>query len=186
MTLPIPSNIKQYATTVDNSAEVIDKILWDSGTYAAAGTQFLDFFQSLPTSILNGNLDQAGMVGGNRPFLIRQIGVKVQSRVADDVMRLIHHGFFRLYVGNKGYGDWPISFLPPGGGVTGIATGAALVERAQFGVADPRACYSLVKPLLLSPNLNFRVRLEWPGAPVISGPTAIRVLLKGEMVRYIQ
>ena len=187
--IPIPAEMKKYATAVSDAAEVLDKVFWDTQQYAQAGSTLLTFFQALPANIELGNLDQPGIIGGNRPFLIRAISVAFRTLVAADIAILARRGVLRLNIGNKDYGEWPVEMLPPGGGVyafftTGVVT--QQVEAATFGVPDARNCYTLTKPLLIPPQLNFRATLEYQAAQAISVATQVTVLLKGEIVRYVQ
>lgn len=186
--VPIPPGLQNHAVVVPQSGEWIDKVLWDTQLYTDNVTTFLDFFTALPANIENGNLDQAGIVGGNRYFVIRAIGVFFRSLIAGDIRQLAKNGLLRLFIGNKDYSEWPISMLPPGGGVFGILsqTNAAAVQAVSHGVPDPRSHYTLARPLLIDANLNFRIRCEWPVAQNISGNTNVTVLLKGEVGRNIQ
>ena len=186
--VPVPPGLQNHAVVVPQSGEWIDKVLWDTQTYVDNVTTALNFFQALPANIENGNLDQAGVVGGNRYFVIRAIGVFFRSAIAQDTRQLAKNGLLRLFIGNKDYSEWPISMLPPGGGVYGhvSTTAAAPIYAISHGVPDPRAQYTLVRPLLIDANLNFAVRCEWPVAQNISGNTQVTVLLKGEVGRNIQ
>jgi hypothetical protein len=192
--IAIPSGFQNHAVTVPNASEWVDKVLWDTQQYAQAGQVFLDFFQGLPASLTAGNLTQAGTIGNN-VMIIRSIGVFVRQsaaggvQVGNDIDILSKQGVFRLEIGAKNYGIWPIDLLPVGGGVDGAAmdnTGLSPYNFANLGVPDPRASYVLTRPLLIPPNLNFRVRLEWTAAVAISIATNLVVCLKGEMGRYVQ
>lgn len=187
-TVPVPPGLESHAVVVPNSGEWIDKILWDTQLYTDNVTTFLDFFQTLPANIENGNLDQPGIVGGNRYFVIRAIGVAFRTKVVQDIRQLQKNGLLRLYIGNKDYSEWIISMLPTGGGAFGTVdtTNAVTVDFGNAGVQDPRAQYTLSRPLLIDANLNFKVRCEWPVAQNISGNVYVTVMLKGEIGRNIQ
>jgi hypothetical protein len=181
--------MQKYATAVEDAAEVLDKVFWDTQNYAAAGSTLLTFFQALPATIEAGNLDQPGIIGGNRPFLIRAVSVAFRTLIPADIKILSDRGVLRLSIGNKDYSEWPVHLLPPGGGVYAYFTTGVLaqdVNGATFGVPDVRNCYTLTKPLLIPPQLNFRVTLEYQAAQAITAQTAVSVLLKGEIVRYVQ
>ncbi len=187
--VPIPPQMANLATAVSDTSEWLDKIFWDTQSYAAAGTALLDFFQTLPANLELGNMDLPGQIGGNRVFIIRALGVFLRTAIDADIEILSKHGLLRLFVGNKDYSEWPINLLPAGGGVyahesSGVA--AQLVNLASHGVPDPRAQYTLSRPLLIPAQLNFRVRCEWPNAPAISAQTFVTVMLKGELGRNIQ
>jgi hypothetical protein len=192
--IPIPSGLANHAVTVPNASEWVDKVLWDTQQYAAAGQVTLDFFQGLPASLPAGNLTQAGTIGNNI-FIIRSIGVFARGTatgaagVGLGIAVLASQGVLRLSIGAKDYGVWPIHLLPVGGGVSGFAsdnTGLIPYETTNIGLPDPRAGYNLTRPLLIPPNLNFRVRLEWAAAIAITNATNLVVCLKGEMGRFVQ
>ena len=192
--IPIPSGLANHSVTVPNASEWVDKVLWDTQQYAAAGQVFLDFFQGLPASLPAGNLTQAGTIGNNA-FIIRSIGVFARGTatgaagVGLGIAVLASQGVCRLFIGAKEYGVWPIHSLPVGGGVNGFAmdtTGLSPYETTNIGFPDPRAGYNLTRPLLIPPNLNFRVRLEWAAAIAITNATNLVVCLKGEMGRFVQ
>ena len=188
-TVPVPPQMQPLATAVPDASEWIDKIVWDTQNYAAAGTALLDFFQALPANLENGNLDLPGQIGGNRHFVVRAIGVFFRTSVLADIEVLSKHGLLRLFIGNKDYSEWPINLLPAGGGVYAtLSSGIAATTSAAgvHGFPDPRAQYTLSRPLLIPAQLNFRVRCEWTGAPAISALTPVTVMLKGELGRNIQ
>lgn len=193
-TIPIPSGLANHAVTVPGASEWVDKVLWDTQQYAAGGQIFLDFFQGLPASLPAGNLTQAGTIGNN-VMIIRSIGVFARGTatgaagVGLGIAVLAAQGVLRISIGAKEYGIWPIHLLPVGGGVYGAAndtTGLSPYETTNIGVPDPRAGYNLTRPLLIPPNLNFRVRLEWTAAIAITNATNLVVCLKGEMGRFVQ
>jgi hypothetical protein len=191
--IPVPSGLQTHSVTVPNASEWVDKVLWDTQQYAAAGQVNLDFFQALPANLAAGNLTQAGTIGNNE-FIIRSIGVFARSgatgvSVGLGVAVLASQGVLRLTIGAKDYGVWPINSLPVGGGVAGWAmdnTGLMPYDTSNLGVPDPRAGYNLTRPLKIPPNLNFRVRLEWAAAIAITNATNLVVCLKGEMGRFVQ
>lgn len=186
--VPVPPGLQSHAVVIPSSGEWIDKMLWDTQLYTSAVTTILDFFQGLPANIENGNLDQAGIVGGNRYFVIRAIGVAFRTQHVTDIRQLSKNGMLRLFIGNKDYSEWIISMLPQGGGAFGTVdtTNNATVQFGVHGVPDPRAIYTLARPLLIDANLNFRVRCEWPVAVTLSGNVNVTVMLKGEIGRNIQ
>jgi hypothetical protein len=191
--IPIPSGLANHAVTVPNASEWVDKVLWDTQQYAAAGQIFLDFFQALPASLPAGNLTQAGTIGNN-VMIVRSIGVFVRSTVTGGTVGLAcevisKQGVLRFDIGAKNYGIWPINLLPAGGGVAGWAmdtTGLMPYDTSNLGVPHPSASYNLTRPLLIPPNLHVRVRLEWTAAIAVTAATNLVVCLKGEMGRFVQ
>jgi hypothetical protein len=191
--IPIPPGLAKYATIIAGASEWTDKVLWDTQQYAAAGQVFLDFFQGLPASLPAGNLTQAGTIGNN-VMIVRSVGVFVRSTVTGGTVGLAcevisKQGVFRITIGAKEYGIWPIDLVPVGGGVAGWAmdnTGLMPYDTSNLGVPHPSASYNLTRPLLIPPNLNFRVRLEWTAAIAVTAATNLVVCLKGEMGRFVQ
>ena len=186
--IPVPAALAKHSVQVEDSGEWLDKVLWDEQTYLDNATTLLTFFTGLPASIEAGNLDQAGMVGGNRLFVIRQIAVGFRTALFTDIDQLIRNGVLRLFIGAKDYGEWIISKLPQAGGVSGFVdtTNNATISLANNGHPDPRSGYTLTRPLLIGPQTNFRVVCEWPVAQNISANVVVRVFLKGELGRFIQ
>ena len=193
--IPVPRNLRKHQVTVPNAGEWIDWILWDTQIYVDSTTTRLDFFLATQASIVDGNMETGGQMPGQKMFLLRGLGVEVlpplntsaTTTPLSDVVSLIHHGAMRLNIGSKSYSEWPLFLLSAGGGLYGNPyTAAATVTYGQNGIPDPRACYGLARPLLLTSNLNFSARIEWAAAINTVANCRIRVFLKGELGRPIQ
>lgn len=194
--IPVPRNLRKHQVTVPNAGEWLDWILYDTQVYTDNVTTVLDgFFGTVRASIVDGNMETAGQMPGQKMFLLRGIGVEILPPLNTsatttpmvDVIALIHHGALRLNIGSKSYSEWPLFLLSAGGGTYGQAyTAGATVTRGNNGVADPRACYGLARPLLLTSSLNFSARIEWTPAQNITANVRVRVLLKGELGRPVQ
>lgn len=193
--IPVPRNLRKHQVTVPNAGEWIDWILYDTQIYVDNTTTRLDFFLGTQASIVDGNMETGGQMPGQKMFLLRGIGVEVlpplntsaTTAPLSDVVAIINHGAIRLNIGSKSYSEWPLYLLSAGGGIYGNPyTAAASVTYGSNGVPDPRACYGLARPLLLTSNLNFSARIEWAAALNTAANVRIRVLLKGELGRPIQ
>lgn len=192
--IPIPPSFFQAKTSVPDIGEIVDKVLWDTQTYPLAGITALNFFQVTNVNPAVTNMEAAGNIPGNKAFLVRAIGVQVFSVAAAadiiaDIWNVIHRGVGRLFIGNKDYSEWPLHQLSESGGVAGaIATGVAATEVNYVGngVPDPRASYTLMRPLLIENQLNFRFVCEWPALGAITADVSVRVFLKGELARQVQ
>jgi hypothetical protein len=193
--IPVPRNLRKHQVTVPNAGEWVDWILWDTQIYTDNATTRLDFFLGTQASIVDGNMETGGQMPGQKMFLLRGIGVEIlpplntsaTTTPLADVVALIHHGAMRLNIGSKSYSEWPLYLLSAGGGMYGQPyTAAATVTYGSNGMPDPRACYGLARPLLLTSNLNFNARIEWAAALNITANVRVRVLLKGELGRPIQ
>jgi len=194
--IPVPRNLRKNQVTVPNAGEWIDWILYDTQVFTDNSTVVLDnFFGTVRASIVDGNMETAGQMPGQKMFLLRGIGVEVLPPLNSsattapliDVIALIHQGALRLNIGSKSYAEWPLFLLSAGGGVFGNPyTAGASVTYGTNGLPDPRACYGLARPLLLTSSLNFSCRIEWAAAVNITANCRIRVLLKGELGRPVQ
>lgn len=195
--VPIPESLYNHRTQIPGAAEVVDKNLWDTQTYLAAGSAALTFFQAGNASVAVTNMETGGQLAGGKSFLIRAIGVQVwpvdaaawATATLTDINTLIQRGVLRLFIGNKDYSEWPLFLLSEGGGIAGsVTTGVAATDVAMIGngVPDPRASYTLMRPLLLENQINFRARIEWPAAPAVAADKNVRVIFSGDMGRPIQ
>lgn len=192
--IPIPASFFAAKTSLPDVGEWIDKVLWDTQTYVAAGVTALNFFRVTAVNPMISNMETAGNIPGNKAFLVRAIGVQVFSvnaaaDVTADIANVINRGVLRFFIGNKDYSEWPIYLLSESGGVYGqIADGTAATLHSHIGngVPDPRASYTLTRPLLIENQLNFTGRCEWPALGAIGADVNVRVLLKGELGRQVQ
>jgi hypothetical protein len=193
--LPIPQTLRKYQTTVPDSVEWVDWILYDTQIYTDNVTTRLNFFLGTQASIVDGNMETGGQLPGQKQFMVRGIGVEILPPLNTsatttpmiDVIALVHHGAMRLNIGSKSYNEWPLFLLSAGGGTYGSPyTAGATVTYGSNGIPDPRACYGLARPLLLTSSLNFSAQIEWAAALNITANVRVRVLLKGELGRPIQ
>jgi hypothetical protein len=193
--IPVPRNLRKHQVTVPNAGEWVDWILYDTQIYTDNVTTRLNFFLGTQASIVDGNMETGGQMPGQKMFLLRGIGVEVLPPLNTsattapliDVIALVHHGALRLNIGSKSYSEWPLFLLSAGGGTYGSPyTAGATVTYGTNGIPDPRACYGLARPLLLTSNLNFSAQIEWAAALNITANVRVRVLLKGELGRPVQ
>ena len=192
--IPIPPSFFTAKTSLPDIGEWIDKVLWDTQTYVAAGVTTLNYFRTTNVNPMITNMEAAGNIPGKKAFLVRAIGVQVFSvgaavDVIADIANVIHRGVCRFYIGNKDYSEWPIYLLSESGGVYGAwddGTAATTVQSAGNGIPDPRASYTLTRPLLIENQLNFTARCEWPALGAIGADVSVRVILKGELGRQVQ
>lgn len=194
--IPVPRNLRKNQVTVPNAGEWIDWILYDTQVYVDNTTLVLaNYFGAVRASIVDGNMETAGQMPGQKMFLLRGIGVDILPPLNTsattapliDTIALVHQGALRLSIGSKSYAEWPLFLLSQGGGVFGQPyTAGATVTYGSNGIPDPRACYGLARPLLLTSSLNFSCQIEWAAAVNITANVRVRVLLKGELGRPIQ
>lgn len=197
---------QRYDTQYQGEKEVIGWSLWDTNTYVSAATTTLRYFSTIRATKNLGNMVTASQLPGPEAFFLRAIRVyicsqpfvttavadsTVQDGKVDDLDMLMRLGVLELIVGTKRYGEWPIWMLPQGGGIVPFfQTGDVdvVVQTATNGIPDPRAVYTLSKPLFLAPLVAFYVDLNWPAGALTldAGNTVIQVVLDGDMIRPVQ
>lgn len=201
-----PPEYAPYNTRFGEEVETIGHMLWDSATYVSATTLRLQFFNAVRASLDLGNMETPSQLPAPKAFLIRAVRFYLrqqpeattavatatqQTGLNADMAQLLNHGVLELIVGSKVYVQIPLWAIPSGGGVKGIMTGAdadVVIQYATNGVPDPRAVFTLSKPLFLAPQINFSVVVSWPPGPLTLalGDTIVTVGLDGDLVRSIQ
>jgi hypothetical protein len=207
-----PSEYNKYDTQFQGQKEAIGWTWWDVNNYATAATNALAFFTTMKATLNLSNMQNAGQLASPQAFFLRAIRVKfyaqpfaigaaiaplIQPSLMNDLINLTQGGVLQLTVGQKIYGQWPLWMLPAGGGVldmgmtVSVAALAAdtVIDYADNGVQDPRAVYSLTKPLFIAPQINFRCDLLWPAGAVAlatTSPLPIWVGLDGDLIRPVQ
>jgi len=191
--------------------EIITQTLWFRLNYVSATTTELVFFTAVADGPILGNMVQAGQLQSGQSFLIRAIRVAIQADTREtataasaggvtetayeDVKELAYDGTLALTIMDKPYGVWPIWMLPAGGGPTVViatsgthAAGShSMISGAVNGSPDPRAVYSLTRPIRIPPQVAFRATLRWDAAKTLNvGNTAITVCLDGDLRRPSQ
>jgi hypothetical protein len=205
---PIPREWESYVTQTGVGLEIVPHIIYDTATYTTAVTVDLPFFQNARATADLSNMQNPGLLPSPQSFLIQNISVgfkmqpftssatannTAQLGVLNDMILLINTGIFRMVIGEKRYGPWPLSRLPLSSFVKGIiasagATAANLVE--TYANTDG-PLYATFPNLLIAPLQNFSVNLQWPaGAVTLTTssvvPAVMTVLLDGQLARAIQ
>jgi hypothetical protein len=201
-----PSEYNRYDTQFQGAKEAIGWTWYDRHLYTSAATTVLTFFTIVPALLDAGNMEVAGQLASPKAFFLRAIRVhplahpfsttaaadaNIQTGVVDDLCSLLELGVLQLTIGQKIYGQWPLWMLPSGGGIVPfMQTGDidVVIQMANNGICDPRAVYSLTKPLFIAPQINFRVDLLWPAGPITLdfGNMFIWVGLDGDLIRPVQ
>lgn len=204
-----PPEYNEYDTQFKGQKEAIGWTYYDSVTYSSGNTVTLTLFDQKRATKDLSNMEASGQISGNKAFLIRAIRFFVKQRprsvakaaatnpntgAFDNVAQLINTGVFSLLILAKNYGVWPLWMLPAGGGAFGFlsAEGAtadpgAVLDYANNGFPDPRAVYTLSKPLFLKPLINFEGTLTWPAGIVLAGgDTVVSIALDGDLIRPVQ
>lgn len=201
--VPLPDDLKMKAGTVyPQGMQLITQPLWDQKTYTDNSTTSLSFFNAV-TSGITGNMDLAGAISFPKSFIIRTIRFVPQISnsftstgaavvpVWDDLSALVFNSYHTLNVLSKQYLRAPSFMFPSGTGlgntaVAGTFTAAATVAAGNFGIADPRATYTLLDPLWLETQVGFTYTVTWSAAQNISGNQTLTVVLDGQMIQPVQ
>jgi hypothetical protein len=204
-----PQEYEAYNTQYAGQLESIGWQWWDTQTYTSGTTvQLINYFATQRATVDLSNMEVAGQLAAPKAFLIRAIRFFVKNRprtssaaaaagnqtgIFDDVAQLINTGVFTFTIGNKQYSMNPLWCLTAGGGAAGVlstsVTGGAVnvTDYAQNGISDPRAVYTLSKPLFIPPQMNFNARVDWAAALTLAaGNTALTFLLDGDLLRPVQ
>jgi hypothetical protein len=196
----------KYRTTYGNDLEGVGWLLWHKQAYTSTVTVQLPYFTAMPANREFGNMEMASALPSPSAFLIRAVRIRIdglpesttvaatgnaQTGYVNDIVQLLEHGCAELTIGAKTYGQWPMWALPAGGGIVSMfSTGDVdvIVDYGNNGSPDPRAVFSLTKPLFIPPMMNFRVDLTWPNGPytLVTGNLQISVLLDGDRIRPVQ
>lgn len=197
-----PSEYQRYDTQFQGAKECIGWTWYDTVTYVSAATTALAMFTVTRATLNLGNMEVAGQLASPKAFFLRAIRVDpiiipfattaagngaAQTGAITDMQALTHNGILQLTIGQKVYGQWPLWMLPAGGGMV-VAGVYPIAQVVTNGIADPRAVYSLTKPLFIAPQINFRVDLLWPAGAITTVATApnIWVGLDGDLIRPVQ
>lgn len=205
-----PYRLDAYSTT-SRDLEQIYWLWYDTQTYTSGTTTQLNFFTSVQTNKILGNLRVAGQLEAPQSFYIHairfvpkitavvSIGTSATvpptgAQVIADFFALLNNGFLELRIGDKVYGEFPLYTLPAGGGVVGeqnTSTATTTAATNIFGISgfgnnglpDPRAIFTIV-PLKLDPQVSFRCVVTWSAAQTLNvGNTALQVVLEGVLER---
>lgn len=193
---------------VPGQIDIIDWTYYDTVSFAASAAMATSVFFQTPisgTKLLNATNMQGQ--GGQLPFpqTLTVTALKVyisNNTVPADLQNLLNNVSYTLTVGLKPFFQSPLCVLTAGMG--GIVTAAAQVGTAPAGsaplfstsngVPDPRAVYSLSKPIIIGYGENFNVTLTpntaFNFAAGVTNPAGvgatIAVHLDGILTRQVQ
>lgn len=205
-----PQEYDDYNTQYKGRKETINWTLYDSVTYTSGTSTSLNFFNAIRASTSTGNMEVAGQLAAPKAFFLRAwrfyvkfrprvtlgTGPGVQTGVFDDLCQLINTGVLSFTVGSKLYCQFPLWVVTAGAGPNGtivfVSSGNnnatnGVISYAQNGIADPRAVFSLSKPLFIQPQINFVANLSWSSALTLaSGDTELQLVMDGDIIRPVQ
>lgn len=192
---PIPQEWTKYVTQSPIGLEVVPYVLYDTVTYTDNSSTDLLMFNTVRATADLGNLQQPGMLPNPQSFLIQGIRLygkytsAVQTTVAaqqwNDLILLVNTGIFRLTIGEKRFGPFPLNYLSAGTYVQGPLAGANSNFAGYMQVGGP--IFGVFPNLMIAPLQNFYVNLQWPaGAVDLSGNFILSVSFDGQMARAVQ
>lgn len=204
---PIPEAWRDYVTQLPAGLEIRPGVLYDTVNYVSGITQKLTYFARVGVPENITNMETAGSLADPKSMLIQNMRVKfltpLQSDAIgdgdstpaasgfNDVIQLSDTGIFRLRIGEKDYGPWPIWMLPVSNFVKGnVALLGSTAQNVNYGQLDG-PLYPLFPNLMLSPRQQFKVVLEWPSGPVTlstgsESELPIEVVFDGQISAAIQ
>ena len=204
-----PPEFWKYNSQYAGKLEWIGWRWLDTKTYVSSTTTLLSkFFGTVPATPDLGNMQVASQLAAPNAFMIRAVGLWLKQRpravtavatanpqpgAVDNIAQLSNTGVAQLTIGSKVYGQWTLFQLTAGGGPYAMMTdaGAAAanlsIDWGMNGIPDPRAIYTLSKPIFIAPQINFNVDLTWPTAITLNGgDTSLEFFLDGDIVRPVQ
>ena len=208
--VPALSDLTAFDVNRAGQYEGVCASLYDSATYAQAGQTQLNFFQ-LPIGQSGKTLEQtnmkaAGQLPANNFFFatgielqilpnmdLATLGAPAAQDFVNDVYDFSRYGYLDLFIGSKSYlTEAPLNKFPSRTGliVSGFMSdattaAAALNNRVSYANLGGRP-YELKPGILLTPNQNFSVSLNWGTVRPISATANIFVTLTGFLYRQSQ
>lgn len=207
---PALSSLKAYEVNRAGQYEAIAASLYDRQNYAVAGQSQLNFFQtpvgSSSKTFEDTNMELSGTLPNPKHFLVTGIeiyavsslnhatlGAPAAQEQINDIIDIAKSGWLDFFIGSKSYlQDAPLNKFPPSCGISvsgsmsdATTAAAALNNRiaiAQFG-GKP---YDVSPPILITPQQNFKVSLNWGTNVAISAEVRLMVSLKGILYRQSQ
>jgi len=212
--VPDLDQLMKYGVNRVGDYEATRQTLFDYQTYLAAGQTQMQFFQvpkgQATKTIADTNMEIAGMLPQPKYFLIESIEVYLypgvspglegaaapaQTDFSNDMYDIAKSGSLKLFIGSKTYlEEAPIGRFPPKTKMDGYAAlqfKQAVAADQQMTIDYAAWCgrpYYLNPQLLIVPNQNFTVELNWPAVVVTPSTTAARIgiVLDGILYRQSQ
>lgn len=211
---PTLQDLERYKVTRSNEFEVVWQPLYDTNTYATAGTtRQYDFFQTpvgqSSKTLHNTNMESAGQLPEGKNFLVTHLAIAILPGISparaalaagavpnfmNDVWIVGKAGYVELFINSKTYlYDAPIGKFPPTFRLAGVAAlsdnvAAAANQVTQIDYASTAGLLYQVTPVRLASKSNFRLSTFFPTtAATPSGSDAVlRAELGGFLFRESQ
>ena len=207
-----PGRLRNYSFNRAGSINSNFQSLYDFQAYPAAGTTQLLFFQ-IPKgqggkTYFDTNIEVAGSLPQPKRHLTKGISVvffpgsPVNATGAigtsglnwQDTWTVMKSGWLEFFIGSTPYideapiGRFPPSFRLAGQAAMADATTAGAALHSQIDYATFAGAAYPFTPVMLEPNQNFNVSLNWPTAVALPSTVAgrIGIILDGDLYRLAQ
>lgn len=190
-----------------------ERIPWtwfDTVSYVSGTSTQLDFFQTVQTDRVLGNMQAAGQIPAPMYFDLHHLGIYFDLHVShftdaapaaqpavgalNDLVNLVE-GAVSLQIAQKEYWSGKVGMCPGGygphgqlsiGGSDVAATSSNYIQQGTNGVPDLRNRNNFWGDITLPHNQNFLVRLNWTAAITLQeGNTPIVVVMDGYLYRRV-
>jgi hypothetical protein len=206
--VPTQDQLNQVVTPIaPGQPEGIAWTFYDTQTYTSGTTTSLDFFQSIQSDKVLGNIQAQGQIPNPQFFQIYHIGVQpvlgptarataLGASIVGSLNDMVNflNGKVELIIADKVYHQTKISLCPWGGGpeayiaAQGSSAGADgnQYQYARNGMADIRNRNCFWGTLIIPPTQNFRINLSWTSAITVNfGNPVIQVAMDGYLFRRV-
>lgn len=179
-----------------NQPESYPDVLYDTQTYAQAGSSVLTFFKSTAANLADQTLSNfaSGQMPAFEYFEIHRVHLiihaipninvtAIMTGAANDV-EILHktaRGVLSFTLKAKPYGPWPIAYCGrPGGPVVGYAAaGATAADNiVTFGETESNGGFPVLGNIIIPPATQFTATLNF-NSTAISAATNITLALMG-------
>lgn len=179
-----------------NQPESFPDVLYDTQSYAQAGSSTLTFFKSTAANLADQTLSNfaSGQMPAFEYFEIHRVHLMIHSipnvnatdivtGAASDV-QILHktaRGVLSFTLKSKPYGPWPIWYTGrPGGPVVGYATAGATAADTviTFGETESNGGFPVLGNIIIPPATQFSAQLNF-NSTAISAATNITLALMG-------
>ncbi len=213
--IPTLASLQEFDVNRRGEYEGIRQTFYDSATYANAGQTQLQFFQSprgqAGKTVADTNMTSAGQLPQPQHFLVESIEILLFPGIlpttqlttiaapefANDMYTVEKSGSLNFFIGSKTYlEEAPIGRFPPKTKM-GVESAHAISElqaaaaNSELQVSTDYAAwagrpYYLDPPVLLVPNQNFDVTLNWPTVVALPSGVDARVVVVLDGILYRQ
>lgn len=209
--IPSLAQLAQYNVNRPDAIEALQWNLYDTLTCAAAGQTQLQFFQTPKgqngKTFADTNMTIAGALPAPQSFLVQTIELyfvpgdaiaaigasAANGFIKDTFSFYTGKAWLEFYIGSKAYLDEsPLMKFPPRCGLGGFAalsdtTTAGAGQSSSIGYAQASGpVFELNPPILLVPNQNFNITLNWPVAIALTVAGSCLCNMSGILYRNSQ